>query len=182
MSGPTGSPFRECALQERFRGPERPLRGARAPRLKPATGPARCLGPQRQGRSQDAVATASKRIGPTREKRPTSVGGSPIGNDNDDDGRRQSGIGGNSQPGWGPVTPVMPCSSLAGMDFSGVPDAPGRVISSAVVSDALGTQNVSFCDVKGVFAPRTHFEQRICIRSRRPSPAGCPQQLPVRRD
>jgi feruloyl esterase len=57
--------------------------------------------------------------------------------------------------------PVTPCSSLAGMDFSGVPDAPGRVTSSALVTDTLGPQSVPFCDVKGVFAPQTHFEIKL---------------------
>jgi feruloyl esterase len=47
------------------------------------------------------------------------------------------------------------------MDFTGVPDAPGTVISAAVVSDTLPAGPVSFCDVKGVFAPQTHFEIKL---------------------
>src|SRR5437016_2977788 len=73
-------------------------------------------------------------------------------------GPASAGTGG---PDAGPVTPVAPCSSLAGMDFSRVPEAPGRVTSSAVVSVALGPQNVPFCDVKGSFAPQTHFEIKL---------------------
>jgi Tannase and feruloyl esterase len=61
----------------------------------------------------------------------------------------------------GPITPVTTCPSLAGMDFSRVPDAPGRVTSSVVVSDSLGSQTVSFCDIKGVIAPQTHFEIKL---------------------
>ncbi|HEY2665721.1 MAG TPA: hypothetical protein VGK51_02665, partial [Actinomycetota bacterium] len=63
--------------------------------------------------------------------------------------------------GSGPIMPVTPCSLLAGMDFSGVPEAPGRVTSSALVTDTLGPQSVAFCDVKGVFAPQTHFEIKL---------------------
>src|SRR5262249_38330501 len=40
-------------------------------------------------------------------------------------------------PAAGPILPVTSCASLAHMNFTGVPDAPGKVISPAVVSDTL---------------------------------------------
>jgi Tannase and feruloyl esterase len=70
---------------------------------------------------------------------------------------------GSRGPAAGPIMPVTSCASLAHMNFTGVPDAPGKVISSAVVSDTLPAGPVSFCDVKGVFAPQTHFEFKLPV-------------------
>ncbi len=58
--------------------------------------------------------------------------------------------------------PVISCASLAHMDFTGVPDAPGKVTSATVLTDQLA-RKVSFCDVKGVFAPRTQFEMKLPV-------------------
>jgi pimeloyl-ACP methyl ester carboxylesterase len=63
----------------------------------------------------------------------------------------------------GPIMPVTSCASLTRMNFTGVPDAPGKVTSSAVVSEKLPAGQVSFCDVKGVFAPQTHFEIKLPV-------------------
>src|SRR5262252_3086224 len=63
----------------------------------------------------------------------------------------------------GPVMPVRSCASLAQMNFTGVPDAPGTVTSAAVVTDPLPAGPVSFCDVMGVFAPQTHFEIKLPV-------------------
>jgi feruloyl esterase len=49
------------------------------------------------------------------------------------------------------------------MNFTGVPDAPGTVTSSVAVSDKLPAGLVPFCDVKGVFAPQTHFEIKLPV-------------------
>src|SRR5262244_2340383 len=66
-------------------------------------------------------------------------------------------------PATGPIMPVTTCASLAQMNFTGVPDAPGTVTSAAVVTDKLPAGPVSFCDVKGVFAPHTHFEIKLPV-------------------
>ena len=61
-----------------------------------------------------------------------------------------------------PIMPVTSCSALAAMDFGGVRDASGKVTSSTIVIDgALHAKNVPFCDVKGIFAPNTHFEIKL---------------------
>jgi feruloyl esterase len=70
---------------------------------------------------------------------------------------------GSRSPAADPVLPVTACASLAHTDFAGVPDAPGKVTSSAVVSDPLPAGPVSFCDVSGVFAPQTHFEMKLPV-------------------
>ncbi len=62
-----------------------------------------------------------------------------------------------------PIAPVTSCASLAHKDFSRVPDAPGKVTSSAVMNDTLNGTPVSFCYVKGVFAPQTHFEIKLPV-------------------
>jgi Tannase and feruloyl esterase len=62
-----------------------------------------------------------------------------------------------------PILPVTSCASLAQLDFGHVPEAPGKVTSSAVVSDPLSAGPVSFCDVSGVFAPQTHFEMKLPV-------------------
>lgn len=72
------------------------------------------------------------------------------------------GPAGSRRPA-GPIRPVTSCASLARMNFAGVPDAPGKVTSAAVVSDPLGSKTVSFCDIKGVFAPRTQFELKLPV-------------------
>jgi len=66
-------------------------------------------------------------------------------------------------PATGPIMPVTTCASLAQMNFTGVPDAPGTVTSAALVTDTLPAGPVSFCDVKGVFAPQTHFEIKLPV-------------------
>lgn len=63
----------------------------------------------------------------------------------------------------GPIVPVTSCASLAHLNFTGVPDAPGKVTSSRVVTDKLPAGPVSFCAVKGVFAPQTHFEIKLPV-------------------
>jgi len=70
---------------------------------------------------------------------------------------------GSRSPAAGPVLPVTSCASLAQMNFTGVPDAPGKVTSSALVRDTVVTKTVSFCDVKGVFAPQTQFEMKLPV-------------------
>lgn len=72
------------------------------------------------------------------------------------------GLTGSSSPATGPILPVMSCASLAHVNFTGVPDAPGKVTSATVVTDQLALK-VSFCDVKGVFAPRTQFEMKLPV-------------------
>jgi tannase/feruloyl esterase len=66
-------------------------------------------------------------------------------------------------PAAGPIMPVTSCTSLAHMDFTGVPDAPGTVTSAAVVTDPPPAPQVPFCDVKGVFAPQTQFEIKLPV-------------------
>jgi pimeloyl-ACP methyl ester carboxylesterase len=63
----------------------------------------------------------------------------------------------------GPILPVTSCASLARMNFTGVPDAPGKVTSATVVTDPPPAPKVPFCDVKGVFAPQTHFEMKLPV-------------------
>ena len=70
---------------------------------------------------------------------------------------------GSRGPAAGPIRPVTSCASLARMNFSGVPDAPGKVTSAAVVTDKLPAGPVSFCEVNGVFAPHTHFEMKLPV-------------------
>jgi feruloyl esterase len=59
--------------------------------------------------------------------------------------------------------PVRSCASLAQMNFTGVPDAPGKVTSAAVVTDPPPAPQVPFCDVRGVFAPQTQFEMKLPV-------------------
>src|SRR6266568_3275781 len=73
---------------------------------------------------------------------------------------------GHRSPATGPILPVTACASLAQMNFTGVPDAPGKITSSAVVTDMLPAGPVSFCDVRGVFAPHTHFEIKLPVATR----------------
>ena len=70
---------------------------------------------------------------------------------------------GHQSPAAGSSTPVTSCASLAQMNLTGVPGAPGKITSSAVVTDKLPAGPVSFCDVKGVFAPHTHFEIKLPV-------------------
>jgi feruloyl esterase len=62
-----------------------------------------------------------------------------------------------------PVRPVRTCSSLTGVNFTGVPDARGTVTSAAVVTVTLGTKKVNFCQADGVIAPQTKFELRLPV-------------------
>ena len=71
------------------------------------------------------------------------------------------GLPGARSPAAGPILPVTSCASLAHMNFTGVPDARGKITSSTVVSDPLPAGPASFCDVKGVFAPQTQFEMKL---------------------
>ena len=59
------------------------------------------------------------------------------------------------------ILPVTSCSSLAQMNVASVPGAPGQVTSAAVVTDVVYGKPVSFCDVSGFFAPKTHFELKL---------------------
>jgi hypothetical protein len=70
--------------------------------------------------------------------------------------------GGRTQAA-GAVKPAASCASLAGRDFSRVPDAPGAVTSSALVKINVvkAKPRVTFCEVKGVFAPHTRFEMLL---------------------
>lgn len=61
----------------------------------------------------------------------------------------------------GVTLPVTSCASLAGMNFTRVPDAPGQVASATVVSDLVLGKPMSFRDVRGSFAPQTHFEIKL---------------------
>jgi len=70
---------------------------------------------------------------------------------------------GDRGPAAGPIMPVTFCASLTQINFTRVPDAPGKVTSAAVVTDTLGTKTVAFCDVKGVFAPQTQFEIKLPV-------------------
>jgi feruloyl esterase len=63
----------------------------------------------------------------------------------------------------GPILPVRSCASLAHLDVTGVPEAPGKITSAALVTDTLLGVPVSFCDVKGVFAPHTQFEIKLPV-------------------
>ena len=73
------------------------------------------------------------------------------------------GLAGSGSAAAGPVMPVRSCASLAHLNFTGVPDAPGKVTSAAVVMDPPPAPQVPFCDVKGVFALRTHFEMKLPV-------------------
>ncbi len=70
---------------------------------------------------------------------------------------------GATMPAPASITPTRTCASMAGLDVSRVPDAPSRIASTAVVTDRIGTKNLAFCDVKGVTAPRTHFEIKLPV-------------------
>jgi feruloyl esterase len=72
-------------------------------------------------------------------------------------------LAGSGSPAAGPIRPVTSCASLAQMNFTGVPDAPGKVTSAAVVTDPPPAPQVAFCDVKGVFAPQTQFEMKLPV-------------------
>jgi pimeloyl-ACP methyl ester carboxylesterase len=61
----------------------------------------------------------------------------------------------------GAIPPVIECSSLTGVDFSTVPDAPSVVTSAAEVTDAVAGAPHSFCDVKGYISPQTQFEIKL---------------------
>ena len=63
----------------------------------------------------------------------------------------------------GPITPVRACSALPHMNFGGVPDAPGKVTSAVVVRGTPPAKPVLFCDVNGIFAPKTHFEIKLPV-------------------
>lgn len=65
--------------------------------------------------------------------------------------------------GAAPVRPVRTCASLTGVNVTGVPDAPGKVTSAAVVTVTLGPKKVKFCQVEGVFAPQTKFELQLPV-------------------
>ena len=81
-------------------------------------------------------------------------------------GPASAGTAGASAGDRGPAGPVMPvrsCASLAQMNFTGVPDAPGKVTSAAVVTDPPPAPQVPFCDVRGVFAPQTQFEMKLPV-------------------
>ena len=59
------------------------------------------------------------------------------------------------------IMPVTSCPALAQIDFAHVPDAPGKVTSAASVTDLVFGNPVSFCDVTGIIAPKTHFELKL---------------------
>jgi hypothetical protein len=73
------------------------------------------------------------------------------------------GIAGSPAQAAGVITPVTPCPSLAGRDFSHVPGAPGTVTSATVVTEVPYTTPVAYCDVKGVIAPQTRFELKLPV-------------------
>jgi feruloyl esterase len=73
------------------------------------------------------------------------------------------GLAGSGSPAAAPIRPVTSCASLVHMNFTGVPRAPGKVTSAAVVMDPPPAPHVPFCDVKGVFAPQTHFEMKLPV-------------------
>jgi len=58
----------------------------------------------------------------------------------------------------GPITPVRACSALPHMNLGSVPDAPGKVTSAVVVHGTPPAKPVLFCDVNGIFAPKSHFD------------------------
>jgi feruloyl esterase len=60
-----------------------------------------------------------------------------------------------------PIMPVTSCSSLIKMNFTTVPDAPGKVTSATTATDVVWGKPRSFCDVAGFFAPRTHFKFKL---------------------
>jgi hypothetical protein len=70
---------------------------------------------------------------------------------------------GATTPAPASITPTRTCASMAGLDVSRVPDAPSRISTAAVVTDKIGTNSIAFCDVKGVIAPRTHFEIKLPV-------------------
>jgi Tannase and feruloyl esterase len=60
-----------------------------------------------------------------------------------------------------PIRPVIACSALARRDFTGVPDAPGRVVSARLVKRKPFINKITFCLVQGVFAPHTRFRMLL---------------------
>lgn len=76
---------------------------------------------------------------------------------------RSAGAPQGSHSPAGPISPVRSCASLAQLNVTGVPDAPGQVTSAAVVTDPPPAPQVPFCDVKGVFAPQTQFEMKLPV-------------------
>jgi hypothetical protein len=69
----------------------------------------------------------------------------------------------SASPGHAPaaIMPVTSCSALLNLSFAAVPGARAQVTSAAVVSDEVWGKPETFCDVTGVFAPRTHFELKL---------------------
>lgn len=53
-----------------------------------------------------------------------------------------------------PIKPVTACSALAGRSL---PDTHATVTSAKLLTKNLGTKAVTFCNIKGVFAPHTTF-------------------------
>src|SRR5262249_14180240 len=74
---------------------------------------------------------------------------------------RSSPIGAAADAGAvGAIPPVVTCSSLTGVDFTGVPDAPS-VVTAAAVTEAVAGAPHSFCDVTGYTSPQTRFELKL---------------------
>ena len=57
------------------------------------------------------------------------------------------------------VAPRMGCAALTGIDFTGVPDAPSRVLSATQVT----TAGITYCQVTGYIAPQTQFQLTLPV-------------------
>lgn len=64
-----------------------------------------------------------------------------------------------------PIVPKLDCASLPGLDLSQVPDAPSRILSSAVITSTPSpvSGSIAFCDVKGYISPQIQFEIKLPV-------------------
>ncbi|MFC5818721.1 tannase/feruloyl esterase family alpha/beta hydrolase [Nonomuraea harbinensis] len=57
------------------------------------------------------------------------------------------------------LTPAITCQQLGGIDLTGLPEAPTRILSATAVSATA--QKPAYCQVKGYVSPQVQFEVRL---------------------
>lgn len=57
------------------------------------------------------------------------------------------------------LTPAITCQQLGGVDLTGLPEAPTRILSATAVSATA--QKPAYCQVKGYVSPQVQFEVRL---------------------
>lgn len=61
------------------------------------------------------------------------------------------------------IAPKINCSALAGMDFSGVPDAPSVVVAASPTTDTVAGTPRTYCGVWGYISPQTYFGIKLPV-------------------